>query len=186
VLGRPGGFEGADQLYNLGGGVDLGHQYGVGAGLCGGSEVGVVPLGADAVDPDRELAVAVLAGGHGGTHTLTGLDLGVGRTTCRPRAGALPVGAADVDGAVDALHQRGDPQVAQPGDQHVERRGADQDGRGDPAKPQRAGPRVVEHLGQRRLVVGAEERLGMTHAHGPERAGSVVDEIGQWLRHRGP
>ena len=48
------------------------------SGLGDGREVVVVPLGADAVDPDGQLAVAVLAGADGGADALAGLRLGVG------------------------------------------------------------------------------------------------------------
>ena len=44
----------------------------------GGGDVVVVPLRADAVDPDRQLAVAVLARRDGGAHAVAGLGLGVG------------------------------------------------------------------------------------------------------------
>ena len=65
VVGRAVPLEGGDQLAHLGGAVDLGYDDRVGAGLRGGPEVVVVPLGADAVDPDGERTAAVLAARHG-------------------------------------------------------------------------------------------------------------------------
>ncbi len=52
--------------------------------------------------------------------------------------------------------------------------------------PSGAGLRVVQQLGQRRLVVGAQERLGVADPDRAERARGVVDEVGQRLRHRRP
>ena len=59
------------------------------------------------------------------------------------------------------------------------------DGRREPAQPERAGLRVVEQLGQRGLVVGAQEGLGVADAQRAEGARRVVDQVGQRLRHRG-
>ena len=68
-----------DQRADLVGAVDLGHDDRRRArpGARGG-EVVVVPLGADAVDPDGDLAPAVLAGADGRAGGLAGGRLGVG------------------------------------------------------------------------------------------------------------
>ena len=100
------------------------------------------------------------------------------------RARPEHVGPGDVDGAVGGLDDGRDAEVAQPREQYVDRRGADQDGRRQPAQPERRGLRVVQQLDQRRLVVGAQERLGVADPHRAERAGGVVDQVGQRLRHR--
>ena len=56
----------------------------------------------------------------------------------------------------------------------------------DPAQPQRRRLGVVHELGQRGLVVAAQERLGARRPGSvPKRRDDVVDEVGQRLRHRG-
>ena len=62
VRGRPGGLHRRDERAHLVGRVHLRHDDRVRAGRRCGSEVGVVPLRAETVDADRQLASAVLAG----------------------------------------------------------------------------------------------------------------------------
>ena len=98
---------------------------------------------------------------------------------------AQQVAAGDPDGAVGRLDDGCGAELAQPREEYVDGHGRDQHGRRDPAQPEGAGLGVVQQLGQRGLVVGAQERLGLADPHGAEGAGHVVDEVGQRLGDRG-
>ena len=84
VFRRTGGLHGSHQLAHLVGGAHLRHDDAVRAGGAGRGEVGVVPLRADPVDADGDLAAPVLARSRCGTGVLARLLLGVGGRR-RPR-----------------------------------------------------------------------------------------------------
>ena len=102
------------------------------------------------------------------------------------RASPAGVRSDHVHGAVRGLDHRRHAELAQPRQQQVERDRADQHRRGQPAQPERGRLRMVQQLGERGLVVGPQERLGVTDPHRAEGPGGVVHEVGQRLRHRGP
>ena len=101
--------------------MTLGTTTASGPACGGGRQVGVVPLGADAVDADRQRAPAVLAARRGGAGRLAGGGLGVGgdgvlevedQAVARDRLGLLQrplVGARHVEDAA----QRGEVAHAQ-------------------------------------------------------------------------
>ncbi len=76
--GAPAASSASTSSRDLGGAVDLGHDDRVRPGRAPRREVGVVPLGADAVDPDGQRAPAVLAGARRGARGVAGGGLGVG------------------------------------------------------------------------------------------------------------
>ncbi len=79
VVGGPAGLERRLDGVHVGGRVHLGHDDGVGAGLGDRGDVVGVPLGVEAVDPDRQLLGAVLAATAAAAHDpVAGLGLGVG------------------------------------------------------------------------------------------------------------
>ena len=102
------------------------------------------------------------------------------------RAGPALVGTCDVDGAVGGLDDGRRTDVTEPREQHVDGDGADQHRRREPAQAQPGGLRVVQQLGQRGLVVGAEVGLGVADPDRAERPRGVVDEVRQRLRHGRP
>ena len=98
--------------------------------------------------------------------------------------GGAPAPGAQVEHAADVvLGDGGEPRGAQ-GLEHLDQRlGADQHGGGDAAQLEALGLGVDHHLGDQRLVLGAQERRRRPAAQAPVAAGDVVDEVGQALGH---
>ena len=106
--------------------------------------------------------------------------------SARPRRpGAVHLPAGHPDGAVGGLDDRRGAELAEPGQQHVERDVADHHGRGDPAQPQRRRPgSCTSSASAASSSLRRNDSAAPTRSV-PKRAGDVVDEVGQRLRHRG-
>ena len=109
---------------------------------------------------------------------------GAHRALGPPRGGAPALGAQVEHAADVVLGDGGEPGGAQ-GLEHLDQRlGADQHGRRDAPQLEALGLGVDHHLGDQRLVLGAQERRRRPAAQASVAAGDVVDEVGQPLGHR--